>query len=72
MYLDYFGLRRAPFHITPDPGFFCFSPSHREALATIAYFVDQREGFMLLTGEVGTGKTTVLRTYIDRDRKSVV
>jgi general secretion pathway protein A len=66
MYLDYYGLRKEPFHITPDPSFFYLSPSHREALAAIAYGIEQRKGFVLMTGEVGMGKTTVLRTYLEQ------
>jgi general secretion pathway protein A len=66
MYLDYYGLTKEPFHITPDPSFFFLSPGHREALAAVAYGIDQRKGFVLLTGEVGMGKTTVLRTYLEQ------
>ncbi|MBN1867042.1 AAA family ATPase [Candidatus Sumerlaeota bacterium] len=71
MYQSFFGFQAFPFSITPDPAFLYPSPSHREALATIVYGVDQRKGFVLLTGEVGSGKTTVVRSYleqVDRDR----
>ncbi len=64
MYLSYYGLHREPFHITPDPAFLFESPSHREAYAAISYGVTQRKGFIAVTGEVGTGKTTILRAYL--------
>jgi general secretion pathway protein A len=64
MYLDFYHLKRKPFHVTPDPEFLYLSPSHREALASIVYGVEQRKGIIEVTGEVGTGKTTILRTYL--------
>ncbi len=66
MYLDFFGLEREPFHITPDPEFLFPSPSHKEAFATVMYGVQQQKGFVVVTGEVGTGKTTVLRAYLQK------
>jgi general secretion pathway protein A len=72
MYLKYYRLREAPFGITPDPAFLYPSPSHREAIASIIYGVEHRKGFIALTGEVGTGKTIVLRTFMERiDSKKV-
>lgn len=71
MYLSYYGLYKEPFHITPDPEFLFESPSHKEAYAAIVYGVEQRKGFIAVTGEVGTGKTTVVRAFLkglDRDR----
>lgn len=67
MYLDFFRLEREPFHITPDPDFLFPSPSHNEALAAIIYGAEHRKGFVALTGEVGTGKTTILRAYLRRE-----
>lgn len=64
MYLNYYQFRKAPFHITPDPDFFFLSPGHREALASLIYGVENRKGLISLTGEVGTGKTTVLHTFL--------
>lgn len=64
MYLNHYGLDKVPFHITPDPDFLFPSPSHREALATLIYGARQRKGFIALTGEVGTGKTTLLRSFV--------
>lgn len=71
MYLDFYGFRSEPFHITPDPDFLYLSPSHKEALAAIIYGVQQRKGFITITGEVGLGKTTIVRSYLERyDPKS--
>lgn len=67
MYLDFYRLNRAPFHITPDPDFLFPSPSHNEALAAIVYGAEKRKGFVAMTGEVGTGKTTILRAYLRRE-----
>jgi len=69
VYLQHFHLTRPPFHITPDPEFLYSSPSHREALASIIYGVEERKGFLALVGEVGVGKTTVLRTFTEKADK---
>ena len=66
MYLDYYGLDREPFHITPDPYFFYLSPSHKESYASLIYGLKNRKGFISLTGEVGLGKTTVIRTFLKK------
>ncbi len=66
MYLDFYGFRAEPFHITPDPDFLYLSPSHKEALAAIIYGVQQRKGFITITGEIGLGKTTIVRSYLER------
>ncbi len=66
MYLDFFQLQRSPFHVTPDPAFLYASPGHREALSALIYGVMLRKGFIALTGEVGMGKTTILRTFLER------
>ncbi len=65
MYEAHFGLRTAPFHVTPDPGLLFLTPGHQEALGTVLYGILGRKGFVLLTGEVGTGKTTVLRRALE-------
>ncbi len=64
MYNEYFGLTDRPFSIAPDPRYLYMSDQHREALAHLMYGVQQDGGFILLTGEVGTGKTTVCRCFL--------
>ena len=64
MYLSFYGLKKQPFHITPDPEFLYLSPSHNEALAAITEGVEERKGFIAVTGDVGVGKTTILRSYL--------
>jgi general secretion pathway protein A len=75
MYLRFYNLNRQPFHITPDPEFLYLSPSHKEALAAIIYGIEQRKGFVTITGGVGVGKTTILRSYLetaDRSRLKII
>ena len=66
MYLDYFGLKRLPFSIAPDPELLYLSPSHHEALAHLNYALTAHGGLICLTGEVGMGKTTLCRAFIDQ------
>jgi general secretion pathway protein A len=66
MYTAFYGLREKPFSLTPDPHFLYLASPHREALAHVLYGVDQGEGFIAVTGEVGTGKTTLCRTLLQR------
>ena len=66
MYIRHYGLREKPFSLTPDPRFLYLSASHREALAHLVYGIEQGEGFIAVTGEVGTGKTTLCRTLLER------
>jgi general secretion pathway protein A len=66
MYLKFFGLLEKPFNPTPDPRFLYLSPSHREALAQLRYGIQERKGFIVLTGKVGTGKTTLLHALRQR------
>jgi len=75
MYLNFYNLRIEPFNVTPDPEFLFLNPSHKEALASIMYGVEKRKGFILITGEVGVGKTTILRSYlekIDKEQTKVI
>lgn len=65
MYRSFYQLSAHPFHITADPAFLYLSPSHREALAAIAYGIEEKKGFIGVTGEIGVGKTTVLRAYLE-------
>ena len=64
MYLEFYGFQEKPFSLTPDPRFVFLSKHHREAFAHILYGINNRVGFITLTGEVGSGKTTVLRTLL--------
>ena len=66
IYKSYFGLNEAPFNITPDPSFLYLSASHQEGLAQLTYGITARRGFIVLTGEVGTGKTTLIQTLLSR------
>jgi general secretion pathway protein A len=71
MYHEYYGLVRSPFEMTPDPAFLVLGDTHREGLATLVYAVRSRKGFVLLTGEVGTGKTTLLHSLLSQlDRET--
>ena len=65
MYLEYFGLVEKPFQITPDPRFLYMSRRHRDGFAHLLYGADEAGGFVLLTGEVGTGKTTLCRSALE-------
>jgi general secretion pathway protein A len=65
MYKAFFGLTENPFNLSPDPAFLYPSPQHEEALANLTYGVRSRKGFIVLTGEVGTGKTTMLECLRD-------
>nr|MBF0221052.1 AAA family ATPase [Desulfobulbaceae bacterium] len=65
MYKEFFGIQQKPFSIAPDPHFLFMSEGHREALAHLRYGLEEEGGFVLLTGEVGTGKTTVCRCLLE-------
>ena len=71
MYKEYFGLRDNPFSITPDPRYVYMSPHHREALGHLLYGTGEDGGFVQITGEVGTGKTTLIRTLLEQDMPDV-
>ena len=64
MYNNYFGFRDLPFSVTPDPRFFYTNPVYLEAFATLRYGIEAKKGFIVITGEVGTGKTTLLRKLL--------
>jgi general secretion pathway protein A len=66
MYVDYFNFKQAPFSIAPDPRYLFMSERHREALAHLLYGIKSGGGFVLLTGEIGAGKTTVCRCFIEQ------
>ena len=66
MYKKFYSLREKPFEITPDPRFLFLSENHKEALAHLTYAVKEKKGFTVITGEVGTGKTTLIQTLLSR------
>src|SRR5438445_12101787 len=77
MYYQFFGLKKEPFSMTPDPAFLFLTAVHREALAGLTYSILSRKGFVVLTGDAGTGKTTLLTRILQsippaRARFSVV
>lgn len=65
MYIKFFGLAEAPFNITPDSRFLFLSQRHKEALSALLYGIKERKGFILLTGEIGSGKTTICRALVN-------
>ncbi|MGH7274944.1 MAG: AAA family ATPase [Nitrospiria bacterium] len=66
MYEKFFQFKQSPFNLTPDPHFFFSSKHHEEAFSQILYGIEERKGFILITGEVGTGKTTLCRLLLER------
>lgn len=72
MYKEFFGLEDNPFTLTPDPRFIVFTPSYNEVLASLYYGLENAKGLIVLTGEVGTGKTTALRWILRRLDSSVL
>ena len=66
MYQEFYGLKEKPFALTPDPQFLFLSESHRTAIESLLYGIYQKEGFMVLTGDIGTGKTTLCRALLGR------
>lgn len=65
MYEHFYGLKENPFNLTPDPHYLYLGENHREALAQLIYGVREKKGFIVLTGEVGTGKTTIIRSFME-------
>jgi general secretion pathway protein A len=65
MYQNFYGFTEMPFNITPDPKFLYLSPTHQEALQHLKFGVDQRKGFIVVVGEVGCGKTTLCRRFLN-------
>ncbi|MGB9627883.1 MAG: ExeA family protein, partial [Thermodesulfobacteriota bacterium] len=66
MYLEFYGLKEKPFLLTPDPQFLYLSESHRVAIDSLLYGIEQREGFLVITGDIGTGKTTICRAILNK------
>lgn len=71
MYNNYFGFRESPFSVTPDPRFFYTNPVYLEAYAALRYGIEAKKGFVVVSGEVGTGKTTLLRRLLHNLQDSV-
>lgn len=71
MYESFYGFRERPFDLTPNPRFLVLTDGHREALSNLEYAIESRKGITLLVGEAGTGKTTVIRTAIERQTACV-
>ena len=71
MYCQYYGLKERPFNVTSDPAFFFSSKKHQEAISHLLYGVSQRKGIIVLTGEIGTGKTTICRFFLNQVSKNV-
>ena len=69
MYREFYHFKEKPFGLTPNPAYLFLSESHRLALNHLVFGIDQREGFILITGDVGTGKTTLCRALLARLRK---
>ena len=65
MYKEFFGLRANPFNVNPDPRYLFLTRHTEEALACLTYGIQSRKGFVLLTGEVGTGKTTLINKLLE-------
>jgi len=66
MYFKFFGFKEAPFNMTPNSRFFFESTKHTEALSTLIYAIEERKGFVVITGNIGSGKTTVCRTLLNK------
>ncbi|MGD8667201.1 MAG: AAA family ATPase, partial [Desulfobacterales bacterium] len=71
MYNKFFGFKEKPFKLVPNPAYFYLSKSHEEAMAHLNYAISQGDGFVEITGEVGTGKTTLCRTFLESLNGSV-
>jgi len=72
MYAEFFGLNELPFALTPDPRYIYFTPSHTEVMANLHYGIESGKGLIVVTGEVGTGKTTMLRWVMQRLDRTVL
>jgi len=66
MYEAFYGLREKPFNLTPDPRYLYLSEKHKEAFAHLLFGIKNRSGFVMVTGEIGTGKTTICRTLLNQ------
>ncbi len=71
MYCKFYNLKEKPFNVTSDPAFFFASRAHQEAISHLSYGVNQRKGIIVITGEIGTGKTTLCRFFLDTQGKNI-
>jgi len=71
MYCQYYELKERPFNVTSDPAFFFLSQKHKEALSHLFYGISQRKGIIVITGEIGTGKTTLCRFFLSQLNKDI-
>ena len=72
MYLNHYGLNKKPFEISPDPTFQWLGEKHKEALALLKYGISTSNGFLLVTGDVGTGKTALIKRFFNMVRATVI
>lgn len=72
MYENYYGLTSKPFQLTPDPSFFFGSKLHKRAMSYLQYGLSQAEGFIVITGDIGTGKTTIANSLLDNMQQDIV
>ncbi|MGJ8680248.1 XrtA/PEP-CTERM system-associated ATPase [Paraglaciecola sp.] len=72
MYENYYGLKSKPFQLTPDPSFFFGSKWHKRAMSYLQYGLSQAEGFIVITGDIGTGKTTIANSLLDQMQQDIV
>ena len=72
MYLDYYELKKFPFRTNPDPNFLWFGEKHKKAVSFLKYGMLKRDGFLLLTGDVGTGKTSLIRYLLKSTDASAI
>jgi len=71
MYKDFFGLNENPFNLTPDPDFLFLSKEHKKAMAYLTYGLESKKGIVQLTGEIGSGKTTILRSILLKNKNKI-
>ncbi|MDR4499779.1 MAG: AAA family ATPase [Candidatus Scalindua sp.] len=71
MYMNFYGLEENPFNLTPDPAYLYLSKSHKKAMAYLTYGLEGRKGIIQLTGEIGSGKTTILKSILEKKKNNL-